>query len=257
MESRDKRRWTHRAGGAGLLGLLGFVGLFAVAAMFFVTENYFIAVALVSFALLVYVTGAELGKLLVSSFTIFFSRKHILRNATHLQETLVPLRHFLQFQKDDSGWVKQGPIEPGTKIKLPDNPLVRDIQLVLRREKGPEYARYVAHTYYVECRELYDHFSAHFDFIAGAMPLFGLMGTIIGLIGMFESLGSAVTVEALTPQLALAFKTTLYGAVFSSVYTIIGSRFEQRLKALEYDFEMLCHAVDVLVLNKALIEVEA
>jgi chemotaxis protein MotA len=87
------------------------------------------------------------------------------------------------------------------------------------------------------------------------MPLFGLIGTIVGLIGMFDSLGSNVSVELLSPQLALALKTTLYGAVFASLYSIVASRFDQRLKALEYDFEILNHGVKVLVENKARIEV--
>ncbi len=245
------------AAGAGVLGLLGFVGLFVAALVFFVTENFFIAMALMSFALLVYVAGGELAKLLLSSVTIFFSSKHLIINAAHLQETLVALREFLHLRKDDSGWVKVGPIEAGAVAKLPDNPLTRDIQVVLKRGKGHEYAEYVAHEYYVDCRELYDHFSAHLEFVAGAMPLFGLIGTIIGLIGMFDTLGANVSVEELSPQLALALKTTLYGAVLASIYTIVGSRFEQRLKALEYDYEIFLRGVEVLVENKATVEVQA
>jgi biopolymer transport protein ExbB/TolQ len=87
------------------------------------------------------------------------------------------------------------------------------------------------------------------------MPLFGLIATIIGLIGMFESLGAQVTVEYLSPQLALALKTTLYGALLASVYKIIASRFDHRLKALDYDFETFCRALQVLLDNKAIIEV--
>ena len=53
-----------------------------------------------------------------------------------------------------TGAIKVGPIEVGAKAKLPDNPLVREIQAVLKRKKGKEYAEYVAHQYYVDCREL-------------------------------------------------------------------------------------------------------
>ena len=89
------------------------------------------------------------------------------------------------------------------------------------------------------------------------MPLFGLIGTILGLIAMFDGLGANVTVESLAPQLALALKTTLYGAIFSSIYKIIGSRFDQRLKTLEFDFEAFCFGLEVLVNGKNQIEVEA
>ena len=60
------------AAGAGVLGLVGFAALFVVACVFFVTENYFVAMLIMSFALLVYVTGSELAKLFLTSFTIFF-----------------------------------------------------------------------------------------------------------------------------------------------------------------------------------------
>jgi len=248
---------SEAAAGAGVLGLLGFAGLFLLALVFFVAESYFLSMLLASLALLVYVAGSEMGKLLISSLTIFFSSKHLIRNATYLQETVVELRRALQLRKDETGWVKVGPLEAGAKIRLTDNPLVRDIQVVLRREKGSEYTDYVAHQYYVDCRELYDHFHANLEFVAGVMPLFGLIGTVLGLIGMFDTLGANTSVENLSPQLALALKTTLYGAILASVYTVIASRFDQRIKALEYDYEIFSHALEVLVENKAVVEVQA
>jgi biopolymer transport protein ExbB/TolQ len=248
---------SEASAGAGVLGLLGFAGLFLLALVFFVAESYFLSMLLVSLALLVYVAGSEMGKLLVSGLTIFFSSKHLIRNATYLQETVVELRRVLAMRKDETGWVKVGPLEPGAKIRLPDNPLVRDIQVVLRREKGSDYTDYVAHQYYVDCRELYDHFHANLEFVAGVMPLFGLIGTVLGLIGMFDTLGANTSVENLSPQLALALKTTLYGAILASVYTVIASRFDQRIKALEYDYEIFSHALEVLVENKAVVEVQA
>jgi biopolymer transport protein ExbB/TolQ len=82
------------------------------------------------------------------------------------------------------------------------------------------------------------------------------MGTVLGLISMFDSLGSVVTVEQLSPQLALALKCTLYGALYSSIYKISATRFEQRLKSLDYDFETICRALKVIFDNKAAIEVK-
>jgi biopolymer transport protein ExbB/TolQ len=243
--------------GAGVLGLLGFAAVFVVAMVFFITESFFLAMVLSSIALLVYVAGSEIGKLVLSSLTIFFSSRHLIRNGTYLQETTTALRKSLHMRKDESGWIKAGPIEAGTHIKLPDNPLVRDLQAVLRREKGKEYSEYVAHQYYVDCRELYDHFHAHLEFTAGVMPLIGLVGTVVGLIGMFDALGSNTSVESLAPQLAISLKCTLYGAILATVYTIVASRFDQRIKALEYDYDILLHSLEVLVENEAVIEVEA
>ena len=255
--SRSTLAINKAAAGAGVMGLVGFAGLLAVATVFFVTENYFIAMLAISVALLVYVTGAELAKLMLSLFTVFFSRKHVIDHATHLQQTLVPLTRVLRLRRDKAGRLQHGPIEPHATIKLPDNPLVRDICILLEQEQGADTAEYIAHAYYVECHELYDYSSAHLEFVAGAMPLFGLIGTIVGLIGMFDSLGADVTVEFLSPQLALALKTTLYGAVFSSLYKILASRFDQRMKALEYDFETFCRAVQMMMENQLKIEVRS
>jgi biopolymer transport protein ExbB/TolQ len=244
------------AAGAGVTGLIGFAGLFAVASVFFVTENYLISMLLLSLALLVYVTGSEVAKLLMSSATIFFSSKHLTPKAARLQETLVSIQDALEFRRDPTGELRVGPLEKGARIKLSDNPLARDLKAVTDQEKDFEYAEYVAHSYYVECHELYDYSASHFEFVSSAMPLFGLIGTVVGLMAMFDSLGADVSVESLSPQLALALKTTLYGAVLSSVYRIIGSRFEQRMKALDYDFETFCRALQVLVENKVKIEVQ-
>ena len=244
------------AAGAGVLGLVGFAALFLVACVFFVTENYFVAMLIMSFALLVYVTGSELAKLFLTSFTIFFSSKHVIPAAAYLQETLVPLRRTLMIRRDGEGNVKAGPLVKGMTVKLPDNPLARDIHTLLEHNPNFEYAEYIAHEYYVQCHELYDHSSAHLDFVAGAMPLFGLMGTVLGLISMFDSLGGVVTVEAIAPQLALALKCTLYGVVFSSFYKISATRFEQRLKGLDYDFDTLCRGLKVVFENQAIIEVQ-
>lgn len=255
--SRAKLAINKASAGAGVVGLVGFVALVAVAIVFFITESFFIAMVILSFALLVYVTGAELAKLFLTSFTVFFSSKHVIPHAAYIQETLVPLRNVLLIRRDQDGNLKTGPLTKGQPVKLPDNPLVRDIQTLLATNADYEYAEYVAHSYYVECHEVYDHSSAHLEFVATAMPLFGLIATVVGLIGMFESLGAEVTIEFLSPQLALALKCTLYGALLATVYKIIASRFDQRLKALDYDFETFCRALQVLIDNKAVIEVRS
>lgn len=242
---------------AGALGLLIAIAVFAGAIVFFVAESYFLAMLLVSIALLTYVAGGEMIKLVQSSLTVFFSSRHVVENAVHLSNTVAAMRKALYMKRDDQGNIKFGPIDEGAPIKLPDNPLVRELQSVLRHKKGQEYTEYVAHHYYVDCRERYDHFHAHLEFVANVMPLFGLIGTVIGLIGMFDRLGSNTSVENLAPELAISLQCTLFGAILASVYLSAASRFEQRIKALEYDYEILVHALDVLVRHNAHIEVQA
>jgi biopolymer transport protein ExbB/TolQ len=255
--SRSALAINRSSAGAGVVGLVGFAALTAFASVFFITENYFVAMVIMSVALLVYVTGAELAKLVLASFTVFFSSKHILPDAAFLQETLVPLGKVLQIRRDVEGNVIAGPLLKGATVKLPDNPLARDIQVLLEKNPDYDYAEYIAHSYYVQCRSVYDHASAHLEFVATAMPMIGLIATIVGLIGMFEGLGAQVTVEFLSPQLALALKCTLYGALLACIFKIIASRFDQRLKVLDDDFETFCRALQVCIENKAKIEIRS
>ena len=254
--NRSRLAVSKKAAGAGVVGLVGFFLLIGVAAVFFITENFFIALFGASLALLTYATGAEIGKLLLSTITMFFSSRHLTPKAAMLQETLAALEDSLTLRRDREGELRIGPMEKGMKVRLPDNSLVRDLVTVQDRKKSYDYAEYIAYSYYVECQELYDHAGAHLDFVSGSMPLFGLMGTVLGLISMFDSLGSVATVEAIAPQLALALKCTLYGALFSSFYKIAATRFEQRLKGLDYDFDTLCRALKVVFENQAVIEVQ-
>jgi biopolymer transport protein ExbB/TolQ len=247
---------SKKAAGAGVIGLVGFFAILVVAGLFFITENFFVALFGVSLALLVYATGAEIGKLILSTITVFFSTRHLTPKAAQLQQTLAALEEVLTLRRNREGEVHFFPVDKGARIRLPDNALVRDLVAIQDRKKGHDFAEYIAHSYCVECYELYDHSGAHLDFVAGAMPLFGLMGTVLGLISMFDSLGSAVTVEAIAPQLALALKCTLYGALFSALYKISATRFEQRLRGLDYDFDTMTRALKVIFDNQALIEVQ-
>lgn len=254
--NKSTREIKQSSAGAGFVGLIGFTAMLIVASVFFITENYFISMFTISIGLLIYVTGLDLIILAFSTFIIFFSSKHLNTRASSMQETIVALRNILNIKRGRDGSIAVGPIDRNVPIELPDNSLSRDIQELVSSGKNFDYAEFVAHSYYVECHELYESSNSNFDFVSSTMPLFGLIGTIIGLIAMFDSLGSDVTVESLSPQLAMALKTTLYGAIFSSFYKILGTRFERRKVALDYDYETFCRALQVIIENKNRIEIE-
>jgi len=253
---KSTREVKQSSAGAGFVGLIGFGAMLIVASVFFITENYFISMFTISIGLLIYVTGLDLIILAFSTFIIFFSSKHLNTRASSMQETIVALKNILNIKRGRDGSIAVGPIDSNVAIELPDNSLSRDIQELVSSGKSFDYAEFVAHSYYVECHELYESSNSNFSFVSATMPLFGLIGTIIGLIAMFDSLGSDVTVESLSPQLAMALKTTLYGAIFSSFYKIIGTRFERRIVALDYHYETFCRALQVMIENKNRIEIK-
>jgi len=254
--NKGTREVKQSSAGAGFVGFVGFSAMLIIASVFFITENYFISMFTISIGLLIYVTGLDLIILAFSTFIIFFSSKHLNTRASSMQETIVALKNILNIKRGRDGSIAVGPLDSNVPIQLPDNSLSRDIQELVSTGKTFDYAEFVAHSYYVECHELYESSSANFDFVSATMPLFGLIGTIIGLIAMFDSLGSDVTVESLSPQLAMALKTTLYGAIFSSFYKIIGTRFERRMVDLDYDYDTFCRALQVIVENKNTIEID-
>jgi hypothetical protein len=59
----ERLRFGESAAGAGAFGLIAAAAVFVIGILFFIAESYFLAMLLVSFAMLVYVAGAELGKL--------------------------------------------------------------------------------------------------------------------------------------------------------------------------------------------------
>lgn len=241
--------------GAGVFGLLGAITLFAVAAVFFLMENYFVSLFLLSMSLLVYATGAAVARIFLSAFSIFFTSRHLLESAAALQEAAEAFKTNLRLHQDANGqW--HAALPAGGQLILPNNPLISDLKNLREQGFDAEYGQYIAHRYFAECHELYGFSIGNLDFVGNSMPLYGLMGTILGFISMFDSLSSNVTVDSLAPQLAMALKTTLYGAALSSAYRIISARFEQRQKALEYDFETLCYSIDVLFKHDFKIEVQ-
>src|SRR5204863_98989 len=81
--------------------------------------------------------------------------------------------------------------------------------------------------------------------------LFGLIGTVIGLIGMFDRLGSNTSVESLAPELAISLQCTLWSAILASAYMSAATRFEQPINARAYEYDILCNALDVRVVKPA------
>lgn len=70
--------------------------------------------------------------------------------------------------------------------------------------------------------------------VADSAPGMGMVGTIIGLVGMFAAMNDA---DRIGPAMALAMLTTLYGIVLS--YLVAGpiARRLERLSGLEHDWQ--------------------
>lgn len=66
------------------------------------------------------------------------------------------------------------------------------------------------------------------DFLASVLPAFGMIGTIIGLVGL---LGNLEDPASIGPNMAVALITTFYGAVAANLLVIpFGKKIEERSK---------------------------
>ncbi len=227
--------------------MIAALGLCTVAGLLFITENFFLAMLSFSIALLLYTTGTQIVQIVISVMTAFFSTQHLTENAALIGETADLLKEALgaDFKENEA-----------LKLVLARNALTEDLQKALQSGLK-DRLEYVAHSYYFECHEAYEFSRLNLQFASEAMPYIGLVGTVLGLIMMFDGLGASVNVEALTPQLAIALKTTLYGAFFGAAYKILAARFDQRMQKLEYEYDDLLHALDMIQKNKFEIEVQS
>src|SRR4051812_32954862 len=83
--SGTARARGHAAG--GFVGLMGMIGLGLIAGLLFITENFFFAMLLFSIGLLLYTTGTEIVRIVISLMTAFFSTKHLTEDAALIGET--------------------------------------------------------------------------------------------------------------------------------------------------------------------------
>ncbi|WP_176736678.1 MotA/TolQ/ExbB proton channel family protein [Oligoflexus tunisiensis] len=224
---------------------MGMIGLTLISGLLFITENFFFSMLLFSIGLLLYTTGTEIVRIVISLMTTFFSTKHLTEDAALIGETGRLLKEALIDREDD-----------GNAVVVPRNALTEDLRKASQSGQQ-DRLEYMAHRYYFDCHELYEFSRLNLQFASEAMPYVGLVGTVLGLIMMFDGLGASVNVEALTPQLAIALKTTLYGAFFGATYKILAARFDQRLQKLEYDYDDLLRSLDLIAKNNMNIEVQS
>lgn len=228
-----------------------------VSGLLFITEHFFLSMFACSIGLLLYTTGTDIVKIAVSVTTAMFSTKHLTEEAALIGETSSLFKEALIGDGTDEG--DEGEAKSSgdlQSIVLPSNPLVDDLCRAAG-SKQKDRLEYVAHSYYFDCHEVYEFSRLNLMFTSEAMPYIGLVGTVLGLIMMFDGLGASVNVEALTPQLAIALKTTLYGALFGAGYKVLAARFDQRMHRLDYEYDDLLHALDLVQKNNVKIEVES
>jgi chemotaxis protein MotA len=101
---------------------------------------------------------------------------------------------------------------------LPDEFLKKGIQLVVDGT-DPELVRNIMETEMGNMAGRHKNGMAWWDTLGSLAPGFGMLGTLIGLIGMLRNLGSGDT-AAIGTGMAAALITTLYGSFIANLFAI-------------------------------------
>lgn len=71
----------------------------------------------------------------------------------------------------------------------------------------------------------------NFKILAKFAPAFGMIGTLVGLIGLMKNMGGADSQSKIGPNMALALVTTFYGSLLANIVLLpIGENLLQRAK---------------------------
>ncbi len=109
----------------------------------------------------------------------------------------------------------------------PNNPLAFSLILLVDAVKNKEKVNAVANVIKVsqiETRQRLSYLEKYFAIFTAISPLLGLLGTVIGIIEVFESISSAniqsVTLNLIAPGISGALVTTILGIVVSVINSI-------------------------------------
>ncbi|WP_084536756.1 motility protein A [Azospirillum halopraeferens] len=202
-------------GMAGAMGFLGYIGMGEGMAVLWNPPSLGIVLGGILVAALVAFRTSELAAALVSVMTIFREEEDIRPDIAELVEVARLLqRNQIHEAEERAGRVRSPFLRLGLQL-IADAAPVNDILHVMtwRIQKMTEQEAAQARL---------------FRTLAALSPAFGLLGTLVGLVGMMQHLGAA-TVEQIGMNMAVALTTTLYGVVLANiVFKPIAIKLEQR-----------------------------
>lgn len=173
----------------------------------------------------------------IISIAIIFERIISLRSAVVLKPTLARAIHDLAYGGKTT-LVEQLSIDG-------DTPLSRLVRACLMYTSWPKEENAEAVQAYAR-REIVrlERGLVFLEVVTGLGPLLGLMGTILGLIRIFGSAGSAADLSAQGAQIAAGIAEAMYCTVaglFVAIPALIAhSLFSRHIEALTIDLETLC-----------------
>lgn len=140
-----------------------------------------------------------------------------------------------------SGKARKGGVLALENEKISNDYLARGVRMVVDGIEPQE----VINTLRIEVESLISrHEIGHkvFKFMGATAPAMGMIGTLIGLVQMLQTLSDPA---AIGPAMAVALLTTFYGAVMAFViFNPIAEKLEDRTKSEEILLEIIINGID-------------
>ncbi len=141
----------------------------------------------------------------------------------------LPLVHAIEAMRDLAEQaMASGSYRLDAEVEVVENHFLKDGLRMVVDNLAPERMRKVMETTILEVRRAGMAEAAIFRSMARLAPAFGMVGTLIGLIVMFQNMSGGM--EKLGPAMAVALTTTFYGVVLANlVFVPVATKLERRV----------------------------
>ena len=228
----ERSHLNRKTAGAGIVGA-AVMFLLLIGAMFLALANsFFLSMLLCAIAILIYLSGTQIYTIIYDSFKIFVTHRHIVSSANEL----IRLQNWLdKTLKGEDASMDQSELQSYVEEKINSD-----------ADEAEKIKTEIEKYYFSNAHEHYSYNAYILEFTGNVMPLFGLIGTVFGLIQTFATLDENVSISDLGPSIGLAMQTTLFAAILSVLFKVMASRFRQQIHVLEYAFEEVLKSVELL-----------
>lgn len=255
--------------GAGAYALVISFFMLLTAVILYFNSCYFSTMLVIACTLVVYNEGSNIKFLISDIINILIKKEHIGNSANDIaifsrairksvQNITISGKTSLHEIKSHAESINKqhGVVDSNVKMFNFLSYIISEKKKNSKNYSTEELSNLTTTNFYQDAHEHYTQHITTLDFVGNSMPIFGLLGTIHGLIGVFHSINSsAIEVSTLMPNVALAMETTLYGAVFSVIFKVLASRFKKQRITLEYDYSDFVGGLELLYSNTDKIDI--
>lgn len=110
------------------------------------------------------------------------------------------------------------------------HPFVRDGLRLIENDLNYDEIKSIMEISVIERRNAFVHQIEIVKTMGKYPPVFGMIGTVIGLVAVLQGLGQSTNIEEIGPKMAIALITTLYGLFIANiVFVPLGDNLQHRL----------------------------